>query len=111
MITAGGIVGAARSGLPARFALVGPGMPGDDVTRALIFDAGRSCGVGDPIVRFYAEEMFALDWLRDYVMDEDLATLGHDLEDVFKVEEDLEEMYTKVDITQIQSDSGWADAS
>jgi hypothetical protein len=113
MITAEASYGAGtRRGLMAAVALRGPGALRDsDVPGTLIFDAGKACGNADLLARFYAEEMSALDWLHDYVMDDELKTLraqeefGHG----FMADEEVEEVYNKADLTAIQSDSNWAD--
>lgn len=107
MITAVSV--AARGGFPAGFSLFGPGLPGDRVTDVLIFNAGRECGFDDALARFYAEEMSALDWLRDYLMDDHLATIPNDFEALFKVEEEIEDAYNKSDLTTVQTDGNWAE--
>ena len=111
MITAGTSFSAgAATGLMAAVALRGPGnLRDDDVPMALIFDAGKNSGAADALTRFYAEDVPALDWLRDYVMDDDLMSLSDDADDEFGAHEEPEEIYNKADLTQIQSDGDWAD--
>jgi hypothetical protein len=113
MITAEASFGqGTRHALMAAVALRGPGALRDiDVPGALIFDAGKACGHTDLLAQFYAEEMSALDWLHDYVMDDELKTLQAQEEFANGVvtDEEAEELYNKADLTTIQSDGNWAE--
>jgi hypothetical protein len=113
MITAEASYGAGtRNGLMAAVALRGPGaLREGDVAGALIFDAGKNVAGADLLAQFYSEELYALDWLHDYVMNDELKTLQDD-EIAFGVitEEEAEEIYNKADLTSIQSDGDWADS-
>ena len=105
MMTASATFGA----VPGRGMMAALSLRGEDAARALIFDAGKDCAAGDPLARFYAEEILELDWLRDYVMDENLAALGHDLAEGFKLEDEIDEVYNKADLTTVAADGNWAE--
>jgi hypothetical protein len=112
MVYAGASRGLELRGAPVALLAVGPGLLDDhNMPQAFIFDAGRSCGSENPLLRFYAEEMVELDWLRDYLMDTRLATLLKSEDDfIIPAEEELEDTYQKDALTNIDADAGWADS-
>ena len=112
MAYAGTLRGFELRGTPVALLSVGPGLLDDHtVAQAFIFDAGRSCGSENPLLRFYAEEMVELDWLRDYLMDTRLATLLKSEDDyIIRAEEELDDVYQKDALTNIDADAGWADS-
>jgi hypothetical protein len=110
--------GASRCAVPGYYApalrLMGPGrMDEHNPQLALIFDAGKHSFRGEPLVHFYREEMGDMDWLRDYLMDDETAAMASDVADFSAMFHDDEaeenEVYNKSDLTTIESDSGWAD--
>jgi hypothetical protein len=101
-------------GLQAALWLVGPGhLDEHNPQDSLIFDAGKHSFSDEPLLRFYAEDIWALDWVRDYLMDEDVAKMTMEVDEfqnMFTREDaEEEEIYNKSDLTQIESDAQWAD--
>jgi hypothetical protein len=101
-------------GLQAALWLAGPGhLDEHNPQDSLIFDAGKHAFTDEPLLRFYAEDIWALDWVRDYLMDEDVAKMTMEVDEfqnMFTREDaEEEEIYNKSDLTQIESDAQWAD--
>jgi hypothetical protein len=100
-------------GFPGGLQILGPGLRQIDVPRVLIFDAGTAGRDIDPLARFYDEDLPTLDWLRDYLVTEDLPAVPNDDVPRFGVNEaddEDEAMYSKIVTAQIESDGAWADS-
>jgi hypothetical protein len=96
--------------------LVGPGsLDEHNPQDALIFDAGKHSLRGEPLADFYAREIWEMDWARDYLMDMEVVEMASEFDGFAEIsslaEMIEEEVYNKADLTTIESDSGWADAS
>ncbi len=93
---AGFLASNAIRAFPSALAIRGPGQLGRAGTEGiLIFDAGQDGSRADPILRFYAEDEAALDWLEDYLRDPDTTVMVHDLLDPEEPEEEPEEIFQK----------------
>jgi hypothetical protein len=93
---AGGLASYAISAFPAALAIRGPGQLGRAGTDGiLIFDAGQNGSRADLILRFYAEDEAALDWLEDYLRDPDTTVMVHDLLEPEDDAEAFEEVFQK----------------
>jgi hypothetical protein len=74
---------------------------------AMIFEtAGRSLS-GDALAVFFAEEMDALDWLNDYLMDASGLHSEQEHGPSFEVEAEIEEEYERKVLTTTETDAGW----
>jgi hypothetical protein len=95
MVGAGGVqVLVAARQWPAALALRGPGQLGrEGAEGVLIFDAGQGGRRLDPLVRFYDEEITALDWLEDYLRDVATTNLVRDLQDPPDDDAEVEEVF------------------
>ncbi|MEJ0048787.1 MAG: hypothetical protein WDN04_23800 [Rhodospirillales bacterium] len=97
----------------AAIALRGPGRLGvEGPTGVMIFDAGKGCGTGDMVARFFGEEIDGLHWLEDYLVDRDMLNIFARLEDAETGADDDEEVvYDRKALVNIESDAGWSDVS
>ena len=77
-------------------------------TGALLFDTSEGALHGDAIDLFFAQEIEALDWLTDYLMDDSVLACEQDRGPSFSLEPEPEdEHYDKKALTTTDSDSGW----
>ena len=74
---------------------------------ALLFDTAFGVTPADALVVFFAEELPTLDWLADYVMDEEVRGFGQDDGPSFDLKEEEEIHYEKRALTTTESDTGW----
>lgn len=74
---------------------------------ALLFDSTFGATPADALAVFFAVELPGLDWLADYVMDDEVLAYGQDNEPSFEVKEEEEIHYEKRALTTTESDSGW----
>jgi hypothetical protein len=91
--------------------IAGKGGPGRldpfNPAAAMIFDTAAGTLRGDALVRFFANELAALDWLQDYLMDDSVLLCEQDHGPSFEVEQEAEEEYDKKALTTTDTDAGW----
>lgn len=91
--------------LPAAIALRGPGRLGRDGAEAvLIFNAGHGLLTTDLFSQFYAQEFGSLDWLDDYLRNDEMTYLVRDLQNPAEEEEEEEEFLMKNMVLSVEPD-------
>jgi hypothetical protein len=84
----------------------GPGRLGrEGVAGSLLFDTVGPGRRADLIARFFLEEIDSLDWRADYMRSNDLDEMVDGLEDRLEVEEEIEEVYAKSELTTTGADN------
>jgi hypothetical protein len=96
--SAGGV--AAVPDLSLAIAGIAPGRLGrGGVAGVLLFDTVGLARRTDLIARFFSEELGALDWRADYMRSVELDDLLDGLEDRLEIDQDIEEVYARSELT------------
>jgi hypothetical protein len=91
-----------RPMLPA----IGPGKDfQDNLSSVLLFDTNRQSNAEDLISRFWQTEFDTLDWLADYLRDENVVRMVDSIDAFFEDDDDGVEMWSKADLNNLATDA------